>query len=317
MTQTRHSKKGVTFDPSTQPSGLTMSEYLPIGIQEFLTPEMSNQTFLSQRKSSDDPTIPSESDLDSSGKLIFEYPLGMPQGHTSSAASAGTSTDHNHPHQASTPGEVEIVQGPFKPSPSRSPAVLNKRQAEYQMRKSLGSLVSSGHFGRLTGEQLIGNLQAIINRYKEHVPASIDRRLVREFFYSQPSIPLKARDKLLAKSVAKRGDAHRSGNPHFGLVMYIGSPVDGEMVVANSDLVNEWHGYMREATSEKVIRKQKGLLTLDDLTQICRAFELPSGRHKLTITYGDYKEDDCSNHYGYAWQSTEYPCTITSCKSYP
>jgi hypothetical protein len=107
-----------------------------------------------------------------------------------------------------------------------------------------------------------------------------------------------------------------SSQLQLGVVAYIGSPVSGEMVIINDQVVNEWITYTRAAIEKKAIATQREMLPIESLAQLVDLKIVPEGRHMIKVNYGS--EANCFNspHHLVTWTSTKSPCTITSCRYY-
>jgi hypothetical protein len=103
--------------------------------------------------------------------------------------------------------------------------------------------------------------------------------------------------------------------PLVGVTIYIGSPVNGDMLVCNPKIVNEWLKYIRAAQTKKLIKPQGGLVSTAELEKLCKVTILPEGRHRFSIGYDMHPEISCNNHghCKFLWQSQTYPCAVVSC----
>jgi hypothetical protein len=102
----------------------------------------------------------------------------------------------------------------------------------------------------------------------------------------------------------------------LGLVVYIGSPLSGEMVIINDQVVNEWITYTRIAIEKKAIATQKDMLSINSLAQLVNLKVIPEGRHMIKVTYGCETNCFTSPHRLVTWTSDRSPCAITSCRYY-
>ena len=120
-----------------------------------------------------------------------------------------------------------------------------------------------------------------------------------------------ARDPGVTNNISKLGKEE----PIVGVVVYIGSPVNGEMLVANPGVVNDWLTYARAAKSRGLIKIENGLLAAEELQKLNNLVILPEGRHRFNISYDMHPDKSCANHCHskYLWRSPTYPCAVMSC----
>lgn len=102
----------------------------------------------------------------------------------------------------------------------------------------------------------------------------------------------------------------------LGVVVYIGSPLSGEMVIINDQLVDEWITYTRAAIEKKVVTAHNDMLMANSLAQLVNLKVIPESRHMIKINYGSEANCFTSSHQLFAWTSTRSPCSITSCQYY-
>jgi len=139
--------------------------------------------------------------------------------------------------------------------------------------------------------------KAINNPYEFKVPSYIKEKLAKE-----PQV---------MKHIYSLGHEE----PIIGLVAYVGSPVNGEVVVGNPKIVNDWLAYMRTAQKKRIVKCQDGLLTSGELNKLCNVTILPEGRHRFNIGYDTHPGIGCKDHdhTKYLWRSASYPCAIVTC----
>lgn len=103
--------------------------------------------------------------------------------------------------------------------------------------------------------------------------------------------------------------------PHVGVILYIGSPVDGHMIVYNENTVNQWLTYTQQAAENKIIRTTDNLLSINELASLVNISCIPGRRHAFEIRYGSISACDADvDHVKFKWESQNYPCTITTCR---
>lgn len=102
--------------------------------------------------------------------------------------------------------------------------------------------------------------------------------------------------------------------PLIGITIYIGSPVNGDMLVCNPKIVDEWLKYIRAAQRKKLIKGQ-GLVSTAELEKLFKVTVLPEGRHRFSIGYDIHPQMSCYHHghCKFLWQSQAYPCAVVSC----
>lgn len=103
--------------------------------------------------------------------------------------------------------------------------------------------------------------------------------------------------------------------PVVGIIIYVGSPVDGEVIVGNPDVVNDWLTYIRAAQQKNLVQLDGGLISSTELEKLNNVVVLPGNRHKFSIGYDIHSEVSCGahRHLRYLWRSPTYPCAIASC----
>lgn len=107
--------------------------------------------------------------------------------------------------------------------------------------------------------------------------------------------------------------------PQIGFTAYVGSPVNGNIVIGNPTIVDNWLRYIRASQVDKVIGRE-GPITTGELSQICDVFTLPDNLHHFSFLYDPppsflYTGKKPSKHKikSKIWQSISYPCHIISC----
>jgi len=101
--------------------------------------------------------------------------------------------------------------------------------------------------------------------------------------------------------------------PLFGFVLYIGSPADGEMVLYNELLVNQWIQFSRAAIDQRLIQAEGDVLSAAAMAKLVTVLSIPGDRHSFEIKY-EQSESGPSPQGKSKWTSKKYPCTITSCR---
>ena len=129
-------------------------------------------------------------------------------------------------------------------------------------------------------------------------------------------IPLFVKEKLAKTSKTTKHILGLGGEePVIGLVIYIGSPVNGDVLIANPKVVNDWLSYIRAANKSKLVKTENGLIKTAELEKLCKVTILPEGRHRFSVGYDIHPGTGCydHDHCKYLWQSSTYPCAVVSC----
>jgi hypothetical protein len=105
-----------------------------------------------------------------------------------------------------------------------------------------------------------------------------------------------------------------SNQAKVGVVVYVGSPLDGEMVVINGSVVNDWITFIGNAIKSGAIKADHGMLRSETLAKLIKVSFLPENRHLAVINYGNQQPCAASQHERFRWTSTKYSCSITSCR---
>ena len=207
-----------------------------------------------------------------------------------------------------------------------------KERARETLKNSLVSFALQDEFLTMDSSILISHLNQIMGDFRtaeENRLSNPFARLEGLITPSEPSpdaaivisqgssmgVPYHVR-KRLAKGKFFASDPNLSkSSPPIGIAVYIGSPIDGELVVVNPTIVNDWLSYIREAVEEKALITDKGIITASTLSQLLNVIHLPESRHSFFINYDIHPGIDCTrhSHSQYRWRSSTLPCDITSC----
>ena len=109
-------------------------------------------------------------------------------------------------------------------------------------------------------------------------------------------------------------DKSTSAEPTFGAITYIGSPIDGDMVVINEPVVSEWLTYIRGAVNHGIVDSQDGLLDVATLSKLTDVYVIPAGRHTMSLDLNDKITEEEPTRF--IWTSSKYPYKLTTCKTY-
>lgn len=192
------------------------------------------------------------------------------------------------------------------------------------IKEALVHLVTRKSFANLTTSFVLAQLELWVSQYHRGSASisGIEKPPVYESFnYQGPRISDETKTMLVKKAKINHFNPETSiaPSPYVGMVIYIGSPVDGEMVIANPSIIDEWLKYIRAASETQVLKKKNGLIQTTQLAQLLNVIELSDGRHKFTI---DYDPTEVGNEQqrrllSYAWKSAKYPCAVKSYKHLP
>jgi hypothetical protein len=125
-----------------------------------------------------------------------------------------------------------------------------------------------------------------------------------------------AREKLIRKIRPSRTQALYKTKAQIGFVAYVGSPVNGHMVIGNPDMVDIWLNYVRKAIKNKLVKTSNSALTTKEMSKVCNVNIIPGNRHEFNIAYKIHEGLSCSSHKHdkRIWESPSYPSTIISCE---
>jgi len=191
------------------------------------------------------------------------------------------------------------------------------------LKQALKDLINSAGFDSLPETAVLAMLKGYAQQHEPHVSPSTYTR-TEELPDYQPQarkISLATRTLLeqisqLEATVPLSKNPQTGNRPLVGLIAYIGSPLDGEMVIANESIVSDWVTFTRNAVKENLVHTEGGLLTSEMLAQIVNVRLVPEGRHSFTVTYGEPPPCVGLGHARFKWDSARYPCSISSCRSY-
>ncbi len=129
-------------------------------------------------------------------------------------------------------------------------------------------------------------------------------------------VPQHIKEQIIKKN-KRPGNVLQMGReePIVGFVAYVGSPVNGDVVIGNPKVVDEWLAYMRSALKRKLVKIEDGAITAPELGKLCNVTILPNGRHRFSIGYDTHPKIGCEGHLHnkHLWESETYPCAILSC----
>lgn len=189
------------------------------------------------------------------------------------------------------------------------------------LRTELKKLVRRRDFSQLSADSLVSELKSLISTYgspdePRGGPRSSIAPLATVASKEPLCVPRHIKEELAKGKVLDHIRKLPQGSPIIGFTAYIGSPLDGDMIIANPGVVNDWLAYIRTAVGRKVIDKGGGALTSAALSKLINITELPEGRHAFEVQYGTQTRSDChaQSHRQFSWESENYPCLISSCK---
>lgn len=126
------------------------------------------------------------------------------------------------------------------------------------------------------------------------------------------------REKLIRKVQKKTKYQIGEVKAQVGFISYVGSPVNGNIVVGNPELVDFWLNYIKKAAKKEIVKSNSDALTVHELNKLCNVAVLPGNRHEFNISFDIHSELSCAahSHDKRVWESPVYPCKITSCQCY-
>lgn len=132
---------------------------------------------------------------------------------------------------------------------------------------------------------------------------------------SDSAIPNADRERLFNRIRSQAVSRIKNSQAQVGFISYVGSPINGDIVIGNPELVNLWLVYSRKAIKKKLVQPESSFITVNDLNKLCNVTVLPGERHEFNIRYEAHPEISCARHKHdkRIWESPFYPCTISSC----
>ena len=201
---------------------------------------------------------------------------------------------------------------PGPPAPSVEPL--------HRLRLKLTNLVECQDFKDMSVPQVLEQLQQIIKIFAPAgiEPAPVSPKLNAAAVTYNQGHPDRVHDHI--KEQILKEQIHKGLNfkskPIIGFTAYVGSPANGEMIIANAGVVNTWLAFIRSAASKKVLNKEGGLVKASALSLLVNLVEIPGGRHSFHLNYGEESNPGCEDpsHTHFTWRSGSYPCTVRSCR---
>jgi len=122
----------------------------------------------------------------------------------------------------------------------------------------------------------------------------------------------------MKQKILKKPNEHKAQRVSMGFTAYVGSPVNGEMVIGNPVVVDEWLSYIRNAQREKVVNPDQGILTADELGKLLDICILSGTRHEFNLKYDTHPGLKCVEHKHdkRIWESAAYPVQLVSCECF-
>ena len=190
----------------------------------------------------------------------------------------------------------------------------------HRLRLKLTNLIEGQDFKDMSIPQVLEQLQQIIKIFAPAgiEPAPVSPKLNAAAVTYNREHPDRVHDHIkeqILKEQIPKGLNFKS-KPIIGFTAYVGSPANGEMIIANAGVVNNWLTFIRSAASKKVLNKEGGLVKASDLSLLVNLVEIPGGRHSFNLNYGEESSFGCEDpsHTHFTWRSGSYPCTVRSCR---
>lgn len=214
-----------------------------------------------------------------------------------------------------------IVYGPTPGAVIHGPYLNVSPVNTSVMKQSLKDFVNSTSFANLPEASVISMLKGFVQQHEPHVSPGIYVR-PEDLPTYQPQVrklPLATRTLLeqlsqLEATVPLTRNSVIGQKPMIGATIYIGSPLDGEMIIANESVVSDWLTFTRNAVKENLVQADEGLITSEVLSRVVNILTIPEGRHAFNITYGTPQQCLNPGHTKFRWDSARYPCSVLSCK---
>lgn len=166
----------------------------------------------------------------------------------------------------------------------------------------------------VTDQFILTHLKGLIEVYGPMVNNDLYPRGERYLKVEAESKPIPYHERnQLAKICGTTPAADSRKKPLFGFVLYIGSPADGEMILYNEILVNQWIQFSRAAIDQRLIQAEGDVLSAAAMAKLVTVLSIPGDRHSFEIKY-EQPEDGVNFQGKSKWTSKKYPCTITSCR---
>lgn len=145
------------------------------------------------------------------------------------------------------------------------------------------------------------------SNYRDPIPADLPRP------YKHPSY---VKERVVKQRNRELRREFRPRCPTIGLIAYVGSPVNGNMVIGNPEIVDDWLTYIKTAQERKVLNTREGMLKIEELNKLCEVDILPGARHEFNISYDLHPGMSCAEHKHdkRIWESAAYPSQIVSCQ---
>jgi len=204
------------------------------------------------------------------------------------------------------------------PPPVRKLCKVDPHPDPPGIKGELLQLISMDGFRTLSDNFILTHLIGLVKSYEAkikpelnlHTDTPMDLKLLEA-----KAIPLTSKKALAQACHTRTKVGSQKEEPLIGIIIYVGSPTDGEMVVINSQTVHEWLIYQRAAIQQKVITAEDNLLSVGNLAGLVNLRILPGDRHSVTIKYGSDTSCNALRHVTYTWMSAQYPCVVNSCQT--
>ena len=184
------------------------------------------------------------------------------------------------------------------------------------LKAELTQLVQRADFSLLSASFVLTQLIGLVELHKANIRPEFHsfEELEQQGVGSGQKVPDHIRQELAQVCGIPVARLTKGSHAPVGHLIYIGSPLDGEMIISNADVVDSWHAYIRLAYQQSHVAAENEMISLNTLPRLVNVAVMPPGRHFLEINYG--YEEICSSptHSCFMWKSSRYPCTIKSCR---
>lgn len=183
---------------------------------------------------------------------------------------------------------------------------------------ALCQLMTDPNMARYNDYFILYHLKGLIATYEPLIQTdvAVSQEVLEDYKPTRQKVSEAMRTKIAQSLLTSVTPSDPTNQLKLGLVVYIGSPLSGEMVIVNDQLVDEWITYTRKAIEKKAVTTFNEMLPLNSLAQLINLKVIPEGRHMIKINYGCENNCFTSPHDLVTWTSERSPCVITSCRYY-
>lgn len=187
----------------------------------------------------------------------------------------------------------------------------------HRLKLKLNNLVRGKDFEDMSIPQVVEQLQQLVKTFASFPPTE-PKGNVAAIIHNRDHpmrVPNHVKKHIFEKQIPR--GLKTQIEPIVGFTAYIGSPVNGEMIIANAGVVDTWLTFIRSAASKKLLQKEGGFMKASTLSLLVNLVEIPEGRHSFNLTYGEESYVGCGDksHTHFIWRSGSYPCSVRSCKN--